>query len=74
MAVSTRANSSSFQLKMKQISAVAAIPGMTTGAMTERSVLVRLAPSIWAASSISTGTSARKERIIHTAIGRFIEV
>ena len=32
------------------------------------------APSIEAASSISTGTSARNERIIHTAIGRFIEV
>src|SRR5919107_113446 len=74
VAVRTRANSSSFQLKMKQIRAVAAMPGMTTGAITERSVRVRLAPSIEAASSISTGTSDRKERIIHTAIGRFIEV
>ena len=72
--MSTRAKSSSFQLKMKQISAVAAMPGMTTGAMIERSVRIRPAPSIWAASSISTGTSARKDRIIQTAIGRFIEV
>ena len=30
------------------------------------------APSIAAASSISTGISARNERIIQTAIGRFI--
>ena len=74
VAVSTRANSSSFQLKMKQISDVAAMPGMTTGATTSRSVRMRPAPSIDAASSISTGTSARNERIIHTAIGRFIEV
>ena len=47
---------------------------MTTGATIARSVRVRPAPSTEAASSISTGTSARKERIIHTAIGRFIEV
>ena len=74
VAVRTRAKSSSFQLKMKQIRAVAAMPGMTTGAITERSVLTSPAPSIAAASSISTGTSDRNERIIHTAIGRFIEV
>src|SRR3954452_5921512 len=74
VAVRTRANSSSFQAKMKQIRAVAAMPGMTTGAITERRVLVRFAPSTWAASSISTGTSDRNERIIHTAMGRFIEV
>ncbi len=72
--MSTRANSSSFQLKMKQISAVAAMPGMTTGATTLRRVRIRPAPSTAAASSISTGTSARNERIIHTAIGRFIDV
>ena len=45
-----------------------------TGAITERRVRVSPAPSTDAASSISTGTSERKERIIHTAIGRFIEV
>src|SRR5207302_1167877 len=37
--VSTLANSSSFQLKMKQISAVAAMPGATTGATTRRRVV-----------------------------------
>ena len=59
---------------MKQISEVAAIPGATTGSTTERSVRVSPAPSTAAASSISTGTSARNDRIIQTAIGRFIEV
>ena len=34
----------------------------------------RFAPSICAASIISTGTSARKERSIQMAIGRFIDV
>ena len=47
---------------------------MTTGAMIERSVRTRPAPSTWAASSISTGTSARKDRSIQTTIGRFIDV
>jgi hypothetical protein len=74
VAVSTRANSSSFQLKMKQISDVAAIPGSTIGVTTVRSVRTSPQPSIAAASSTSTGTSARNERIIHTAIGRFIDV
>ena len=32
------------------------------------------APSIEAASMMAGGTSARNERIIHTAIGRFIDV
>jgi hypothetical protein len=72
--VRVRASSSSFQLKMKQISEVAAIPGSTMGATTWRRVRSRPAPSIEAASRISTGTSARNERIIQTAIGRFIEV
>ena len=72
--VRTRARSSSFQLKMKQIKAVAAMPGIATGAMTLRRMSRRLAPSIWAASSISSGTSARKDRIIQTAMGRFMDV
>ncbi len=74
IAVSTWARRSSFQAKMKQISAVAAMPGAATGAITCRMVLGRLAPSIDAASMISTGTSARNDRNIHTAIGRFIAV
>ena len=72
--VRTRAKSSSFQEKMKQISEVAAIPGMTTGATICAQGPDQPAPSTEAASRISTGTSARNERIIHTAIGRFIEV
>ena len=72
--VSTRAKSSSFQLKMKQISAVAAMPGRAIGATTRARIVGSRAPSICAASMIATGTSARKDCIIHTAIGRFIEV
>lgn len=72
--VSTRANNSSFQPKMKQIRAVAAMPGPATGATTRRSTVGRRAPSTCAASMMETGTSARKDCIIHTAIGRFIEV
>src|SRR4029450_2908169 len=74
VAVRTRAKSSSFQLKMKQINAAAAIPALTTGAVTVRLVVITPAPSIWAASSISTGTSARNDLSIHTAIGRFMTV
>jgi hypothetical protein len=72
--VITRANMSSFQAKMKQISDVAAIPGAATGMMIRRSTVRSRAPSSSAASMISRGTSARNERIIQTAIGRFIEV
>ena len=53
---------------------MAAMPGSTIGTTTVRRVRARLHPSMDAASSTSTGTSARKDRIIHTAIGRFIEV
>ena len=59
---------------MKQISAVAAIPGEMIGTMMLRSVRIRPAPSIAAASKSSTGMSARKDRIIQTAIGRFMAV
>ena len=72
--MSTRAKSSSFQLKMKQISAVAAMPGAAIGATTRVRMVGSLAPSTCAASMIETGTSARKDCIIQTAIGRFIEV
>ena len=70
--MSTRAYSISFQAKMKQISAVAAIPGAEIGTITFRMIVGSRAPSIAAASRIATGTSARNECIIHTAIGRFI--
>src|SRR4029079_1604753 len=73
-AVRLTANMNSFQLKMKQIRLVAASPGAATGATTLHRVRSRPAPSTSAASRISLGTSARNERIIHTAMGRFIEV
>ena len=72
--VSRLASSSSFQQKMKQISAVEAIPGMAIGATTLRRVLISPAPSSEAASNSAGGMSARKDRIIQTAIGRFIAV
>ena len=59
---------------MKQISAVAAMPGEMIGTMMLRSVRIRPAPSMAAASNSSTGMSARKDRIIQTAMGRFIAV
>ncbi len=58
---------------MKEIRPVAAIPGRARGATIRSRVVGSPAPSIAAASRISTGISARKERIIHTAIGRFID-
>ena len=64
----------SFQLKMKQIRLVAAMPGRRDRHDDRHRIRSRPAPSICAASRIATGTSARNERIIHTAIGRFIEV
>ena len=47
---------------------------MTIGAMTRVSVCIRPAPSSEAASNSAGGMSARKDRIIQTAIGRFIAV
>ena len=73
-AVMFTAKKNSFQEKITQMSAVAAIPGEMRGRMTSRTAVHRLAPSILAASNSSPGTSRKKERIIHTAIGRFIAV
>src|SRR5215212_4117827 len=70
--VKVLASSSSFQAKMKQISAVAAIPGEMIGTMMLRRVRIRPAPSTAAASNSSTGISARNDRIIQTAMGRFM--
>src|SRR3712207_2477043 len=74
VAVRLTANMNSFQLKMKQMRLVAAIPGIAIGATIEASTRTIPAPSTCAASRISLGTSARNDRIIQTAIGRFIEV
>src|SRR5699024_681327 len=70
--VSTVAKRSSFQEKMKQMSAVAARPGGVSGSRTSANTPGSSAPSTSAASRTATGTSAMKERIIHTAIGMFI--
>src|ERR687897_1704352 len=74
VAVRVTAKKNSFQANMKQIRAVAARPGAIIGTITLRSSSDRLAPSSRAASSTSLGTSSRNERIIHTAMGRFITV
>ncbi len=42
--------------------------------ITERSWLIKDAPSISAASTSSLGTSWKNDRSIHTASGRFIAV
>src|SRR6202046_955133 len=74
VAVRFTAKKNSFQEKMQQISAVAARPGATTGKIPSVTVRRSGAPSISAASSSSPGTSRKNDRIIHTAIGRFIAV
>ena len=66
------AKKNSFQAKMMQISALAAIPGMMIGMITRVISRYKLAPSMRAASSTSPGTSSMNERSIHTAMGRFI--
>ena len=73
-AVRFTAKKNSFHEKITQISAVAAIPGDTSGRITSRTDVHRPAPSMLAASSISLGTSRKNERIIHTAMGTFIAV
>src|SRR4029450_12315512 len=72
--VNVFASSSSFQAKIKQISAVAAIPGEMIGTIMLRSVRISPAPSTAAASNSSTGMSDRTDRIIQHAMGRFIAV
>src|SRR4030095_13953487 len=73
VAVRLTAKKNSFHEKMKQISAVAAMPGETIGNSTRRMTESTPAPSSEAASITERGTSSRNERIIHTASGRFIE-
>ena len=73
-AVMLTAKKNSFHEKITQISAVAAIPGEISGRITSRTEVHRLAPSMLAASRSSPGTSRKNDRIIHTAIGRFIAV
>src|SRR4051794_6234472 len=60
--------------KMKQSTAVAATPPVTSGSTTLRKIWKRVAPSSIAASSISTGTSSKNDFISSTATGRLISV
>src|SRR3954451_13623084 len=74
VAVRLTAKKNSFHEKMKQINAVAAMPGETIGSRTLRTTAPKPAPSSAAASSSATGTSSRNERIIQTARGRLMDV
>src|SRR5690606_16047532 len=73
-AVRFTAKKNSFQEKIMQISAVAAMPGAMIGSITDHRIRSSPAPSTRAASTMATGTSRKNERSIHTAIGRFIAV
>ena len=73
-AVRLTAKKNSFHAKITQISAVAKMPGETIGRTISRRVRHSGAPSMLACSSSSPGTSRKNERIIHTAMGRFIPV
>src|SRR5690242_7347816 len=68
--VNTSANKNSFQQTIKQNTAVAASPGVTSGNTTRTSAPKRESPSTSAASSRSRGTSAKNPRIIQTTNGR----
>src|SRR5690242_2613440 len=60
--------------KMKQSTAVAATPPVTSGRITLRKIWNLVAPSSIAASSTSTGTSSKNDFIKRTATGRLISV
>src|SRR5687767_8230753 len=68
--VNTSANRNSFHETIKQNTAVAASPGLTSGNTTRTSAPSRESPSTSAASSRSRGTSAKNPRIIQTTKGK----
>ena len=68
--VKISANKNSFQAKIKQSIAVAAMPGLANGKIIFQSACIREHPSIIADSSNSSGISIKKARIIHIARGR----
>src|SRR6267142_660730 len=72
--VRKRESRNSVHAKMKQSTAVAATPPVTNGSTTLRKIWNRVAPSIMAASSTSTGTSSKKDFISSTATGRLMRV
>src|SRR3954453_24099187 len=73
-AVSVTASRNSFQAKITQISADAAMTGAIIGNSTLVASWRSVAPSTREASSTSVGTPLMNERSIHTAVGRFIAV
>src|SRR5262245_40360630 len=68
--ISTEAKRYSVQDEMKAKMATLAMPGAISGIRMRRRMVVVGAPSMTAASSISFGTEARKERIIQIEKGR----
>ncbi len=70
--VRVSAKRNSVHEKMKHSTAVAATPPTAIGATILRKIVQREAPSISAASSISTGMSSKKLFSSRTASGRFI--
>src|SRR5215218_9780195 len=68
--VNTTANRNSVQAKMKAKTVVAISPGSASGSVILAKAQRRVAPSIIALSSISTGTLEKYDRIIHNTKGR----
>lgn len=66
---STSAKKNSFQAEMKENSAVATMPGASSGKTTRRSTWSRVAPSTLAASSSSRGMLRTNPWSIHSANG-----
>ena len=73
-AVRIMANNSSFQLRIKHKTAVAAMPGAARGNSTFMNVPALVLPSICAASSISLGMSSKNPRIIQTTSDKLNDV
>src|SRR4051812_12235348 len=63
-------NTNSFQEKIRANTAVAAMPGISSGIVTRQNASKREQPSIIAASSYSDGTSSTKPFIIQIVNGR----
>ena len=70
--VSIKTKINSVQLKIKQRTAVAAMPPIARGTINRQNTKNLVAPSNKAASSISFGISSKKLFISRTARGKFI--
>ncbi len=73
-AIRLTARKNSFQAKMAMMNMVATRPGMTIGTEIRNISCQVVAPSTRLASMTSRGISSKKDRINHTAMGRFIAV